>query len=421
MNVLWVTNPIFPELAHSLGLDKPVVGGWMYGLAEDLKKTGVNLTVVTTRQNIAEHRCKVNDINYYLVSGKTKITAYDSSLEKKWQQIIDEVRPDIVHIHGTEYAFGLALIKACPEIPVVISIQGLTHVIARYYTAGISTMDILRNIAVKDILKGSTILNAQKQYAIRGEKIEKKYLKLARHIIGRTRWDLAHTKSVNPNITYHFCNESLRDGFYIAKKWNSQNKINHTLFLSQAGYPIKGLHKVLEAANVLKHLFPDLKIRIAGNDIMQESGSFTQKLKIDGYGKYIKSLVKRFKLANHITFLGALTEEQMILEYLGCHVFVCPSNIENSPNSLGEAQLLGVPCVASYVGGIPDMVDDGVTGLLYRFGEVEMMAQHIGAIFNDDLLATKLSEHGIKAATLRHDRTTNRAQLYRIYQLILSQ
>lgn len=61
-------------------------------------------------------------------------------------------------------------------------------------------------------------------------------------------------------------------------------------------------------------------------------------------------------------------------EYLNANVFICPSSLENSPNSLGEAQILGTPCLASYVGGIPDMMF-GNEGYLYRFEEIEMLAE----------------------------------------------
>src|SRR5690606_18797557 len=108
--------------------------------------------------------------------------------------------------------------------------------------------------------------------------------------------------------------------------------------------------------------------------------------------------------------------EEMVKEYLNCHVFICPSSIENSPNSLGEAQLLGVPCIASYVGGVPDMVEQEKTGLLYRFEEVEMLAQSIKRIFTDDSLAQKLSENGMVAASKRHDRHANMNQLLKIYR-----
>jgi glycosyltransferase involved in cell wall biosynthesis len=98
---------------------------------------------------------------------------------------------------------------------------------------------------------------------------------------------------------------------------------------------------------------------------------------------------------------------------------VCPSAIENSPNSVGEAQILGVPCLASYVGGTADMMEHGENGLLHRFEEVEMLASNICRIFADDELALKISENARVCAAKRHDGARNASDLYQIYQKMI--
>ncbi len=419
MKILWITNPIFPDLSKALGSEVPVIGGWMYGLANDLVRKGISLTVATSRPNIKEYHSIVNGIDYYLLAGKTPNVEYDVSLEKEWRKIINDIKPDLVHIHGIEFAHGLALMKACPDLSYVISIQGLISIISRYYISGISTSEIRKNITFFDIIKRESIFNAQKKFEKRGRKVEKEYLRLATNVIGRTTWDHNHVKTINPNCKYHFCNESLRDEFYSAKKWNINLKNNHTIFLSQASYPIKGLHKVIEAIYLLKKVFPNIKLRIAGDDIIK-TDSFSKRLKLRGYAKYIKALLQKYELEERISFLGHLNSEEMIDEYLNCHVFICPSSIENSPNSLGEAQLLGVPSIASYVGGVPDMVTQMKTGLLYRFEEVEMLAQHIATLFTNDNLAISISMGGIDTGTKRHDRNKNLKRTLEIYNQIIS-
>jgi glycosyltransferase involved in cell wall biosynthesis len=246
---------------------------------------------------------------------------------------------------------------------------------------------------------------------------EMEYLERTKHVIGRTNWDFTHTKAVNFKVKYHFCNESLRDGFYTATKWNIENCESYTVFLSQAGYPIKGLHQVIKAIAILKKDYPTLKIKIGGANITK-SETIKDKIKLSGYGKYINGLIKQYKLENHIVFLGTLSEEQMIMEYKKAHVFICPSSIENSPNSLGEAQLLGVPVIAAYVGGIPDMIEDRETGLLYRFEEVEMLMEEIRCVFKDNNFASKLSLKGIEAATLRHHKNNILESTIAIYNTI---
>ena len=159
-------------------------------------------------------------------------------------------------------------------------------------------------------------------------------------------------------------------------------------------------------------------MKIAGGNIINIA-SLMDKIKLGGYGAYIKRLIKQLKLHEQVQFTGALTENQMVTEYLSAHLFICPSSIENSPNSLGEAQLLGVPSIASYVGGIPDMITHNVTGLLYRFEEVEMLAEHIRNLFTNTTLALCLSKNGIHAAQKRHHQINSLQQMINIYNSII--
>ena len=110
--------------------------------------------------------------------------------------------------------------------------------------------------------------------------------------------------------------------------------------------------------------------------------TFKDRLKRSGYGRFIFSLIRRYGIESHINFLGSLSAEGMKKAYLRADIFLCPSSIENSPNSLGEAQILGVPCLSSYCGGVPSMVKDGESALLYRFEEFEMLALIIDRLFD---------------------------------------
>ena len=122
-------------------------------------------------------------------------------------------------------------------------------------------------------------------------------------------------------------------------------------------------------------------------------------------------MIYSLKLEDRVCFVGNLNAETMKQEYLRSNVFVCPSSIENSPNSLGEAQILGVPCVCSYAGGIPNMMK-GYENHLYRFEETAMLAMKICNIFN---MKSEVNDiRGI--AKERHDRLHNTEQLLHIYK-----
>lgn len=419
MNILWITNGLFPKPSKVLGLPNPVAGGWLYGLSERLaSRKEIRLAIASPYSGNELQVLILNKVVYYLLPVKS-IKTYQKKLEPIWLKICREFEPELVHIHGTEYTHGLACMRACVNLNYVISIQGLVSVYARYFYAGLSFSTLLRNITFRDLVKNETAFQVKNDFERRG-RMEHEYLLRSYHVIGRTSWDHAHTKTVNPKINYHFCNETLRNEFYISPKWDINKKSNFTIFLSQAFIPLKGLHQVLSAISIIKNDFPLIKIRVAGDSII-ESNSFKDRLKLRGYGLFILKLIKKFNLQDHIEFVGKLNADEMIREYLNAHIFVCPSSIENSPNSLGEAQLLGVPTVAAYVGGIPDMLTHGESGLLYRFEEVEMLADNIRILFTDDLLLRSISKEEVNVAEIRHNPDFNLNQLVNIYKKIIEE
>jgi glycosyltransferase involved in cell wall biosynthesis len=416
MKILWVVNTVFPEPSKALGFQIPNIGGWMYGFANQVSRTeGLFLAVATTYSGNDFKHLYLNGIDYFLLPCKNMLI-YNEYLEDYWEKVCDIFIPNIIHINGTESPIGLACIRKFPNLNYIISIQGLVSVISRYFKSGISNFEILKNLTIRNIFKNDSIFQLQKQFYRRG-KFEEEYIKTCQYFIGRTQWDYAHIKSINSNSKYFFCNESLRDIFYSAKKWNRNYCERHTIFLSQSHSPIKGLHQVIKAIKLLISDFPDIKIKVGGSNVTK-SNNFNEKMKLSNYGKFIRKLIKDLCLENYVEFLGNLDESQMVCSFQNAHVFVCSSSIENSSNSVGEAQLLGVPTIASYVGGMSDLIEHKKTGLLYRFEEVEMLADNIRIIFNNDSFANILSINAIQAASQRHNREVNLHQLLSIYQEI---
>lgn len=413
MKILWITNILFPEAEQLLtgSGELKASGGWMLGAANALQQCkDVKLIVASVSPKVETlTKLEGKQITYFILPMGKGNLRYNDEYCTYWVQVKDAIKPDVVHIHGTEYSHGLAYMKACGSENVVISIQGLTSAYYYYYY-GMTKKDIYMNLTFRDIIRGS-ILKGQRQFKQRAA-YEIEMIKEAKHIIGRTSWDRARTWAINPCAEYHFCNETLRPEFYDGSKWNYNKCNKHTIFLSQAGYPIKGLHQVLKAMPIILRHYPDASIRVAGGDITKCS-TLSEKLRLSGYGRYIKRLIKKNALDGKVTFTGNLNGAQMKQEYLNANVFVCPSTIENSPNSLGEAQILGTPCVASYVGGVMDMMK-GDEEHLYRFEEVEMLAAKVCGVFAD---AEKQVD--MRAVALRrHDGNSNSDNLLLIYKNI---
>lgn len=381
MKILWITNALLPEaIIQFIGQNEiKGTGGWLLALSKALiKSQQVELFVACVTPLVKEFKeVRGKHISYFAIpyEGSSK---YNKKYEDFFRSIYERVKPDVVHIHGTEFPHSLAALHACGTTSTVVSVQGLASVISRYYLAGLSQRDIWLNPTIHDILRLS--LNQQKREMEKRGRYEEQLIQEGAYVIGRTSWDRSHIWAINPEITYFHCDEILRDEFYGNQKWEYDKCLKHCIFLSQGSSPLKGLHIVLEALPIIMRIYPDVTLRVAGLDITYSNSGIKGKLKISAYGSIVKKIIKKYRMQTNVKFLGALNADEMRQEYLKANVFVCPSSIENSPNSLGEAQVLGVPCVASYVGGVPDFMKNNEK-YMYRFDDIEMMANKICDIF----------------------------------------
>lgn len=110
----------------------------------------------------------------------------------------------------------------------------------------------------------------------------------------------------------------------------------------------------------------------------------------------------------------------MTAELYKAHVFVISSLLENSPNSLCEAQLVGLPCVASYAGGIPSLIEEGQTGLFFPAGDSAVLAERIRQVFMNDHLANTLGSQSRQTALIRHDPESVTRMVVETYETVTS-
>ena len=217
-------------------------------------------------------------------------------------------------------------------------------------------------------------------------------------------------------------NETMRAEFYTGS-WEAAKSERHSIFLGQGDDPLKGLHFVLQAMAELLPDYPDLKLYVAGNSVI-EHGSIKHRLKLPAYGKYLLKLIRQYGLEQKVIMTGKLSAEEMKDRFLKSSVFVCPSVLENSPNTVGEAMLLGVPVVASDAGGIPDMITDNRDGLLFPAGDAKALAEVISRLWDEErnheglTLAQRLSKQAAKRAHIVHDGECNYLRLLEIYREI---
>lgn len=343
---------------------------------------------------------------------------YEEKTEKRLREIMECFKPDLIHCFGTEYPHTLAAVRAFGRKErTLIGIQGLCSIYAGHFRADLPDR-VWKRITFRDWIKKDDLRRQHEKYVQRGV-FEIEAVQRAGHVTGRTGWDKKYTGEWNPGAAYHFMNETLRSNFYDGR-WEEGNCRKYSVFLSQGDYPIKGLHYMLRAMPEILRDYPKTEIFVAGNSIIKSAAErgingLKGKLKLESYGKYILQLMKETGTLSKVHFLGRLNAQQMKEQYLASHVFVCPSSIENSPNSVGEAMLLGMPVVCAEVGGVADILKDGVEGLLYPAGDVNRLAEAVKMVFAGGERVQAYREAARVHAKNTHDPQKNYERLVEIY------
>lgn len=424
MKVLWVCNILLPAIAKQLGVPFSNREGWLSGLldkvVQEQSRNHIILGIavpVDAQMGSFERSMQFGEMSfckcYGFVENLAAPEVYDSEMESRFQEILADFGPDVVHIFGTEFPHTLACVRAFgnPE-RTLVGIQGVCSAIAKVYMADLP-MYVQRSVTFRDIVRRDGLRRQQKKFEIRGKR-EIEALKQVGHIAGRTDFDREETQRINPGATYHKLNETMRSCFY-SDRWMRSKCESYTIFISQGDYPLKGFHYLLQAMPKILKRFPYTRIYVAGNSIVNHK-TWKEKIKLPAYGKYLIRLLKEYKLEDKVTILGPMTAQQMKERFLNSHVFVLPSVLENSPNSLGEAMLLGVPCVAADVGGVHNLLEDGGDGFLYPSGDTEALADKIIEIFSKDAIVERLSDNARRHARQNHDADTNYYRLIKIYE-----
>ena len=135
--------------------------------------------------------------------------------------------------------------------------------------------------------------------------------------------------------------------------------------------PEKGQAGLLRAFAKLRAKHPELRLRLVGDGPDRAS---------------LEALAKELGLSDAVMFAGRLPEEDTLAEIARADLLVLPSFMEGLPIVLMEAMAVGVPVIASRVAGIPELVEDDETGLLFTPSNWDELASRIDLLLGDEAL-----------------------------------
>ena len=415
MRILWFTST--PSLAAShLNADAKMTG-WVDSLEKHLSGVkDITLGVAFPFGYEKSDAFTIGTTTYFPVQNIKEKGKY-SGIFDRWRHIIEpetivnryldvinQFKPDLIHIFGSEAPFGLIINQT--QVPVVVQIQGNLSVCTLKYFSGFSLYDSLIHSNKKSFILGYSTWHQYFTFKKRAAR-ELAFMKACRFVIGRTDWDRSVTRIIAPGSRYFKCDEILRDPFYQVA-WTMPEHNKFILFSTLSGSTYKGFETILLCADILKGKMNfDFEWHIAGIDESHEIISIIEK-----------TWKKKFR-ENNVRFRGSMKADELVSNMLQSDCFVHPSHIENSPNSVCEAMMLGLPTIATRAGGTASIFTDGEDGILVQDGDPYSMAGAILQLSSSPDLKSGFSDKSRRKSFIRHDPRRIITDLIKIYNSII--
>lgn len=414
MKILWFTNN--PSNAAGEFNSIPLGGGWISSLESTVAKAsqlklricffyhGRNLKVIK-KDNVVYYGIPYKRHNAILRILNRHFTVLYDENSSFINQIIDDYKPDLIHVFGTENGFGKLLTERREKI--IFHIQGLVGSVADvYFPPSFTQYKVFRNSDLVSIIRGITpVYNYKlyKKWAVREQTMIKHY----KYFMGRTTYDRNYLELFNSNAKYFHCDEVMRAEFY-NNLWHQPSEISSKNSLvvgtTISPYLYKGIGVVFRAMDLLKDF--NITWKIFG---VQEK---------DSVNIIVKNILNYRREKQNILYYGHLNSNDLIEQLKTCHFYVHPSFIDNSPNSVCEAMLLGMPVLASSVGGIKTLIKDEVTGYLFNPYDKHDLPGLLVHLMHNYESAIQTGKEARQVALKRHNPEKIYNDLNRIYNSI---
>lgn len=410
MKVLWfaVTPSLYDKnnISHN-------GGGWIASLEALVKKEpSIDLGIAFEHSD----KCfKVirEEVTYYPINVyQTKINKFKHRFYFKSEEeliipaclkVIADFKPDIIHVFGSEWCFGL--VTQFTKIPVVIHMQGS---IPAYYNArfpaGYSRSDFFfyNGLNIKRTLGQ---LKNDYLFKLRAKR-ELRILKSCKYYLGRTEWDRNIVEIIHPKSIYFYCSEVLRSVFYdSAFNWKYKNSEKIILATTISSPLYKGVDLILKTAKLLKDL------NIIGNFEWYVFG--IKNIRFHEWKTGIKASDV------NIFFKGTVSSEELAQNLREANLYIHTSYIDNSPNSVCEAQILGLPVISTNVGGISSLINHSKDGLLFPANDPYTLTSIIKQLYLNPNFAIELGANARQNAMARHSKSEIVSDLFSAYYKIL--
>lgn len=394
IKVVWLCPYNINHLKPEIKINRNITlhnASWILNLANHLALLSeLELHIITYSPAVSESQVVFKDNIYFHVIKYSfpftnkgfpwylpldKLTGF-YAFSKRAKKAINQIKPDILHVHGTEGGYFIPTTRS--KIPCILSIQGIIGECMKHEPSFSGYLQL-----------------PYERYAIWKTKL-----------FGcRTIFDSSYIKKHNKKAVIFDLPEAINNIFF-QNQWNAP--VDPSLLFVGSIIKRKGIEDLIAAIHLLKVTFPDIKLKIIG--------AGTEK-----YINYLNLKLKKLDIVSNILWLGNRNSAEIAFELSKAKIFVLPTLIDNSPNSLAEAMAAGVPCIATRVGGIPSMIEDGYDGLLFQKNNIPELANLIKRLINDTDLQERLSKNGRKTTFSRNYAPKVSLRYFQVYkQLVIN-
>ena len=383
MNIIQVGNyPLSADCIHG-GVESSV-----YGLTQALVRAGHTVDVFDYPRiggKDASERLGLLTIHRYANTGKHNEDAMQRG--KEIFRDIVALHPNAVHVHGTGKLSG-AIYEAAQNygIPVVLTVHGLLHEekkqalrrkfslkhLYQYIVQTRSEMDVL-NRASRIIVDTPYVERMLTQYRQKGKLTQLPEIHVIPQGISAAYYDLSCAKESN------------------------------TILSVGSISPRKGHLYTIKMFNTLREKGVKAKLRIIGS------------LADNNYYALLTKAIQESPYCTDIRLETNVSQEELYAAYKSAKLFVLHSQEESQGIVFAEAMATGMPVVATKVGGVPDVVENGQDGFLCEFGDAISMAVMVEDIFTDEKVWQSFSQYA-KQAALKYDWDKIAGQICELYK-----
>jgi glycosyltransferase involved in cell wall biosynthesis len=277
---------------------------------------------------------------------------------------IDQLDPDLVHVHGQAAAYPLAAFDT--RRPTVVTIQGINTLEAQVDRRGGALLSRLRialwGSAERRCLRRATDLVVQGPFV--------------------RQFVASHT-----NARLHLIENPVHDAFF---RLDPEPEPGRVLLVGSI-QKRKGTLEAIKAMAYVRQQVPHAYLILAGGVLTP----FRQ------YGEMVRQVVVDSGADQYVHFMGHLGQRELLEAHRTSQIFLFPTYLEGSPMALAEAMTSGLPSVVSDIDSTVHLVEDGVTGYRVPVGDIQALAERITHLLLDEATRQRFGQRAREIATER--------------------